>query len=467
MSQARLESVDGLVDPRTQQLGGRRALLARRHLAAGLVWALIAGNGVAIVWLWVHGGNLHVARTGDLLTSLARITGLLGAYSALLQVLLLARLPWLERVTGFDRLSVWHRWNGHACLYLVLAHVVLSVYGYALLDKISVPREISTMLGGGIYPGMITATVGTALLIVVVASSIVVARRRLPYEWWYAVHLTAYASIALGWFHQIPTGNELVLDRVAADYWRALYLATLAILLIWRVLVPLANVFRFQLRVAEVVTETPGVVSLRIAGRRLDRLQAEAGQFFLWRFLDRRRWRTAHPFSLSAAPDGRSLRITVKALGDHTSRLAEIAPGTRVLAEGPFGVFTSAARRREKVLLIAGGIGITPVRALLEEMRGDVAVLYRVIAPSDVVFHEELAALVHDRGARLDYVVGDHAGEEGRALLSPAHLRELVPDLDERDVYLCGPPAMTAAVESSLREAGLSRRQVRIERFAL
>jgi predicted ferric reductase len=186
-----------------------------------LLWTLVAGNAAALVWLWVHGGNVSDdLTTGELLTSAARVTGLLGAYAALLQVLLLARLPVVEDLVGFDRLTVWHRWNGHACLDLVLLHVVLSVWGYALMDKISVPKELSTMLGGGIYPGMITATVGTGLLIAVVLSSIVIARRRLRYEAWYLVHLTAYAAIALAWFHQIPTGNELVLDRIAADYWR-------------------------------------------------------------------------------------------------------------------------------------------------------------------------------------------------------------------------------------------------------
>src|SRR5438094_4239568 len=109
----------------------------RPLVAVSLVWALVLANAALILWLWVHGGNLNVHTTGDLLTSIARITGLLGAYLALLQVILLARLPWLERVVGFDRLSVWHRWNGHACLDLILAHVVFSVYGYALLDKIS------------------------------------------------------------------------------------------------------------------------------------------------------------------------------------------------------------------------------------------------------------------------------------------------------------------------------------------
>ena len=181
----------------------------RRALTAALLWTLLTGNAAVVVWLWVHGGNLTDDHgTGALLTSLGRLTGLFAAYGALLQVVLLARLPWLERLVGFDRLTVWHRWNGHATLDLVLAHVVLTVYGYSLTDKISLPKEISTMLGGGIYPGMITATVGTGLLIAVVISSIVIVRRRLRYEAWHAVHLAAYAGIALAWFHQIPPATS-------------------------------------------------------------------------------------------------------------------------------------------------------------------------------------------------------------------------------------------------------------------
>ncbi|MDX6504112.1 MAG: hypothetical protein QOE29_1237 [Gaiellaceae bacterium] len=457
------------IEPLPTRLPARPRPNSGRRQALGLtaVWVFVLGNAAGMVWLWIHGGNLTTKSTGDVLTSIARITGLISAYLALIQVILLARVPALERLVGFDRLIVWHRWNGHACLDLVLAHVFFSVWGYAALDKVSIPKEISTMLGGGIYPGMITATVGTFLLIAVVATSIVIVRRRLRYEWWHAVHLLAYAGIALAWFHQIPTGNELVLDTVAADYWRALYVATIAVIVIWRLLLPALKALRHRLHVVDVVEEAPGVVSVHIAGRGLDRLSARPGQFFLWRFVTRGSWWTSHPFSLSAAPTNDALRITVKALGDHTSRMARISPGTRVVAEGPFGVFTAAARRREKVLLVAGGIGITPVRALLEELSGDVVVIYRVFSEPEIVFAEELGVLTAERGAALHYVVGDHATEEGARLLSPEHLHELVPDIAERDVFLCGPPAMIAHTETSIRRAGVKRRHLHVERFAL
>jgi len=292
---------------------------------------------------------------------------------------------------------------------------------------------------------------------------VVVARRRLPYEWWYAIHLAAYAGIALAWFHQIPTGNELALDDVAANYWRALYVVTLGTIVVFRLGVPAVNALRFRLRVANVVPEGPDVVSVRVTGRQLDRLGARPGQFFLWRFLTRGRWWEAHPFSLSEAPNGQSLRMTAKAVGDFTRGLGELPAGTRVVAEGPFGVFTSDARRCTKTLLIAGGIGITPIRALLEEMDGDTVVLYRVIDAEEAVFTGELEHLA----ARVEIVAGDHADDDGRDLLSPEHLRELVPDIAERDVFVSGPPGMVNVIEKNVRRAGVPRRHVHAERFAI
>jgi predicted ferric reductase len=444
------------------------AASARRLAPAVAVLAFLLANAALIVWLWVHGGNVSkLNQTGDVLTSGARLTGLLAAYLALIQVVLIARLPWLERTFGLDHLTVWHRWNGHVCIDLVIAHVVLSVWGYAMLDKLPLPTEISTMITGGIYPGMITATIGTAMLLAVVVTSVVIVRRRLRYELWYAVHLLSYVGIALAWFHQIPTGNELVVDRYAADYWRALYLATIAVIVVFRLAVPLVNALRFRLRVDEVVSEGPGVVSLRLSGRRLDLLRVQAGQFFLFRFLGRGRWWASHPFSVSALPRDGAMRITIKELGDFTRGIGEIRPGTRVVAEGPFGVFTDRVRRTQRALLIAGGIGITPIRTLLEEMRGDIVVLYRVVDEAEVIFRDELEQLTQKRGAALHVVVGDHRLPSGRDLLSPAHLLELVPDIREREVYVCGPPAMADAITANARAAHVPRRHIHTERFAL
>jgi predicted ferric reductase len=476
-----------------------RAGAAGRRLALLAIWLFVAGNTAGILWIWGAGGadglGYHWHGLDTALVGVGRLTALLGGYLALVEVLLLARLPFLERAVGFDRLTVWHRRNGFLVIALVLAHVVFSVWGYAIQDRnsflteywnwLTLPQPGSATISGGIggsisahpasvalaptspYPGVITATVGTALLVAVVATSVVAVRRKLSYEWWYAIHFTVYAAIALSWFHMIPDGNELVIDRIAADYWRGLFALTLALVLYFRLARPLVQGARLDLRVTSVVREAPGVVSLRIGGRGLDRLGARPGQFFLWRFLTRGFWYTKHPFSLSEAPNGESFRITVKALGDHSSQLGEIPVGTRVLAEGPFGVFTAESSRTAKALLIAGGIGITPVRALLERMAGDIVVVYRVVAKDDIVFAGELDRIAARHGARIEYAVGDHTSREGRDLLSRAHLESLVPDLTDRDVFVCGPPGMIDRIVPSLRAAGVPRDQLHIERFAL
>jgi predicted ferric reductase len=435
---------------------------ASRRIAGWGLALLALANAAVVVALWAGHGTDDIHDTAGLLTALGRITGLLGAYLALLQLLLLARLPALERLVGFDRLTQWHRRNGIATLTLLLAHTVLITAGYTVGDRIELTSEIGRLISG--YPGVITATAGLVLLIAVTLTSIAVARRRLRYETWYFVHLYAYLAIALAFSHQIATGSEFVGDPAARAYWIALYLVTLGTLLVFRLGIPLARSAHHRLRVERVHEIAPGVISLDIGGTQLERLRARSGQFFTWRFLTRDRWWEAHPFSLSAAPDGRRLRITVKDLGDYTAKLRAIPPGTRVIAEGPFGAFTAAARRRSKVALIAGGVGITPILALLEDMPGepgDIAVVYRATKPEDVILRDELEALTDRRGADLHYVLG--AGDR----LDPAWLQQLVPDIAARDVYVCGPPAMTEATRAILRGSGVSRRHIYTERFAL
>ncbi len=441
---------------------------ARRAASAAALTLIIAGNGAAIVWMWLHDGGISgVHGRPEAFISLGRITGLLGVYLALLQVLMLSRLPPLERLVGFDRLTAWHRVNGKLCVSLIVAHVLLITAGYSLADRLTFGHEFSRLLG--VYPGMVTATIGTAIMVLVVLTSIAIVRRRMRYESWYFVHFTVYAGIALGYLHQLPTGNEFVVHPVQADYWISLYVATLAILLAYRVVRPMRSAFRYRLRVRSVTVEAPGVTSIEVTGRDLHALRAQAGQFMLWRFITKGRWWQSHPFSLSAIPTGDSLRLTVKAVGDFSSAIGKLEPGTRVFVEGPFGVFTSAARRRPEVVLIAGGIGITPLRTLFEELSesADVTLLYRVVSRRDIIFEEELREVERRRGATLHLLIGDHCTRKGATLLGPENLAKLVPGIADRDVYICGPAAMMDATRQALDQLGVPEEQIHNERFAL
>jgi predicted ferric reductase len=393
----------------------------------------------------------------------------LGLHLALvmaLQLVLVARLPFLDRRIGMDRLTSWHRWTGFTLFWLVLLHPTFILLGYSRLDRISFPREFLNLAQHQlpVLFGMIAA----GLVIIVGIVSIRFARRRLQYETWHTIHFMLYAVIVLAILHQLSEGSSFKTSALAQLYWWGVWAFAIVSLIVGRFVLPLVRNARHQLRVAAVVSESDNVVSVYVTGRRLGQLQAAAGQFFIWRFLGYHQWWQANPFSLSAAPDGASLRLTAKASGKTSASLRNLPIGTRVFAEGPYGAFTSLQRTRESTLLIAGGVGITPIRALLEELSGPIVVLYRVHRMADAVLLDELKALATMRGAQLHLLTGRTGeGSPPNNPFDPHSLATLVPDITERDVFVCGPAAMTAAVVHSLRALNVPKSQVHDERFSL
>jgi ferredoxin-NADP reductase len=323
------------------------------------------------------------------------------------------------------------------------------------------------------YPLILIATLGLLLFGLVAVTSARAARRRLSYEAWYALHLTAYAAVALAFLHQVAAGQDFVGHPINRLLWWALYVFIAIEVVRGRLLLPLRTWFRHRILVDRVVVESPGVVSVWVRGRRLDELGAEAGQFLLWRFLAPGHLWSAHPYSLSAAPDRGRLRITVKDAGDHSAALVHLRPGTPVIAEGPFGHFTLGKSRGSGLLLIAGGSGIGPIRALAEELvlRGprhhlDAVLLYRAGHVHNLALRAELDHLSRVAGLRVHYLTG-HRSELGRDPLSAAALHGLVPDVRSRDVYVCGPAGMTHNVLRAMRELRVPVRQLHSEDFEM
>ncbi|CAL9605924.1 Flavohemoprotein [Streptomyces sp. enrichment culture] len=422
---------------------------------AGL-YAVLLANAAVVAVLFVQAGFATNA-----LIVLGRLTGLYAALLMAFQLLLVARLPWFDRRIGMDRLTSWHRWTGFSVLWLLLAHAVFIVLGYAGSSSLDPVNQLVDL--AETVEGVLRAIVALAIIIVAGAVSARSARRRLAYETWHFIHLYTYVAVVLAFTHQVAAGTTFTASPVATAYWYTLWGAALASVFAGRLALPLWRNARHRLRVTAVVPENDDVVSVYLTGRDLDRLPARAGQFFLWRFLTKDRWWQANPFSLSAAPDGRTLRLTVKRAGDGSAALRHLKPGTRVFAEGPYGAFTALHRTRPDALLIAGGVGVTPIRALLEELRGHAVVIYRVATDRDAVLHDELRDLALARGAELHLVTGPPVPDR----LAPGELARLVPDLTGRDVYLCGPPPMMNAVLGSLRELGVPKAQIHFERFSL
>lgn len=427
-----------------------------RVAARGGLYALLAANAVAVAVFYVRAGT-----ASNTFIQLGRLAGLYGALLMAFQLLLVARLPWFDRRIGMDRLTRWHRWIGFGLLWTLVSHAAFITFGYAELSSLSPVDEFVEL--ATTVDGVLRAIVALGLILVVGGLSARYARRRLAYETWHFMHLYTYLAVVLAFSHQVATGTTFTASAVARAYWWGLWGAALGAVFVGRVALPLRRNLRHRLRVVAVVPESHDVVSIHIEGRDLDKLPARAGQFFMWRFLTRDRWWQANPFSLSAAPDGRRLRLTVKAAGVGSAGLRDLPVGTRVFAEGPYGAFTTMHRTRPDTLLIAGGVGITPIRALLEELPGHAVLIYRVARDRDAVLIDELRELAYEKGAMLHLVTGPVSPDK----LAPAELVRLVPDLVERDVFVCGPPGMTTAVLRGLRELGVPKAQIHAERFSL
>ena len=432
------------------------AIKRPRVVARTGLYAVLAANAAVVAVFFAQAGFASNA-----LIVLGRLTGLYAALIMAFQLVLVARLPWLDRRIGMDRLTSWHRWTGFGILWTLLAHVVFIAFGYAEGTDVGPIGEIVDL--AETTEGVLRAVVAFFLILVVGAVSARYARRRLAYETWHFIHLYTYVAVVLAFTHQVAVGTTFASSSVATGYWYGVWSVALGSVVLGRAVLPLWRNWRHQFRVTAVVPENDNVVSIYISGKDLDQLPARAGQFFLWRFLTADRWWQANPFSLSAAPDGRTLRLTAKAAGEGSAALRHVKVGTRVFAEGPYGAFTALHRTRPESVLIAGGVGVTPIRALLEEIQGHAVVIYRVGSDQAAVLYDELRDLALAKDAELHLVTGPPVPDK----LAAAELARLVPDIAERDVFLCGPPPMMNAVLGSLRELNVPKAQTHFERFSL
>jgi predicted ferric reductase len=437
-----------------------------------LAWLLV----LVVTALWVAGGGIQtLASVSGLFTSLGRLTGMWASALLLLQVLLMARIPFVERSYGQDELTRRHRLVGFTSFSLMVAHLVLITVGYAAAaDAGIVGTFVDVVLT---YPGMLLALAGTVALVMVVVTSVRKARSRLRYESWHLIHLYAYLGAGLAVPHQLWSGAEFLSSPVATVFWWSLWIASVVSVLAFRVGLPLLRTFRHRLVVSQVIREQPGLTTIVVTGRHLDSMPVRGGQFFQWRFLGTPGWTRAHPYSLSAAPDGRSLRLTVEHLGDGSRAVADLQPGTGVLVEGPYGRLHAGVRTRRKVLLMGSGIGITPLKAILEDLDqqpGDVVLVHRVRDASTRMIAADVDASAAARGAQVVVVPGRRVSDRRSWLpASAAHLddvtalRHLVPDVADRDVFICGASGWMDAVVAAAEGAGVPRKRIHLEAFAL
>ncbi len=434
-----------------------------------ILYIIISAVFIITIASWWHfsGFLLRTGNISDTLISISRLIGLIAAVLLPLQLILIGRVKWVESVFGLDKLSRLHRINGLVILALILLHPFLTVLSFSIRNEVAfIPQYISIIL---YWDDILFAFLGYLMLLGTIILSLTIIRRKLKYEWWYYVHIFNYFAIALIFLHT----RETTPDAKSIPwliFWFGIYVFTFLNVVWFRFARPTLRLWQHQFMVSKV--EDLGIAtSIYITGQKLDQFKIEAGQFMIFRFFQKGFWQQAHPFSISIAPNGREIKITAKKLGDYTSELGNIKPGTIVLIDGPHGVFTEKKITQNKLLFIAGGIGITPIYSLLESLGAnhpDKILLYSNKTVAETVFAKEVSSLSSKNKFKLINIYADEkvtGAEFGR--LDQETLAKLVPDITDRDIFLCGPPPMMIALRKAMIELGVPKKHIHFERFAL
>lgn len=422
-----------------------------------------AGLGVSVGLALTAQTRAGFTAPGGTATFLGSFTGLVGTYLALVMVLLVSRIPFVEHVLGQDGLLRWHRRLAPWPISLLIAHAIFITVGYAQAARNGIWHEAGVLIGQ--YPDILIATVALGIMCAIGVVSVRAIRRRLPRERWWLIHLYMYLALALSYAHVIALGPSFVGHPLTQLVWAVAWICTAGVVLGYRFGLPVIRTLRHRLEVVEVRREGPGVVSIILRGRKLERLPVSGGQFLFWRFLTPGMWWQAHPYSLSALPRPPYLRLTVKNVGDHSGGLARLGPGTKVAIEGPYGAFTRHAQQQSQALLIAGGIGVTALRSLLEDLpkRSAPVVIVRASSEADFVLRQEIGDLVRIKRGQLHEVIGGR----DRVRLNERKLARMVPDISERDVYICGPEGFVAELVQMVKDLGVADESIHHEAFAL
>ena len=439
----------------------------RKHSAAGVDWAALllgAGLGLTLALQATTMRASDISSVYSIIASLSRLAALTGSYFAIVGIFFVARIPAVDRGVGHDRLVAWHRKLGPWSLYLILIHVLFIVLSFAGQDQIPLYKEMWNFLTK--FPWMWPALAGFILMMAAGVTSYKKARAKMSYETWWIIHIYTYVAIAAAFMHQVLNGQMFVGHPLNRLYWTALYIVMAAAVIIYRIGIPLVRSLRVNLVVDKVVVEGPGLISVIMKGRNLKSLAAEGGQFFGWRFLTRGHFLMSHPYSLSAAPTDNHLRITIKDLGDHSRATRHIKPGTRVFVEGPYGAFTAGRATQPHLVMIGGGVGITPIRALMEEFKNGVQmdVFYRVSRKEELILTDELDYLEKNANGsiRIHYLVGSRKDYP----MDAEFIKAYAPRAADSDFYICGPEALVETVRKAAADLGVPKNRFHDEDFA-
>ena len=442
-----------------------------------LVLGLLPAAVVAAAWLVLRRDDLSAGRE-HVIGAVADLAALLGLTGFVVLVTLGTRLAWVERTFGLDRMSRLHRRLGPWVVGLFILHGVGRTVRFSLGHGRSWTWSYLFYLGTG-DAGLLVGHL--ALYLVLIAAGVALLRgKRLPFRVWKPGHLLVYPAVLLGFVHAAVKGwGDLRLFPTDAVYF-GLAASALALFGV-RAVDRMTRDRRRTWILERVVGETHDTTSLVLArpGDPGPFRFRRAGQFAVIRARSGRGWSEPHPFTISCAPASEVLRFTIKAVGAFSAGVRALPPGTPFLCEGPYGAFYPDFGREKRIVMIAGGVGITPFLSFLRHAARSApdtgfTLIWANKTHADIIAMDELRALAQPPFLKVVHVLSQEPGglpESGEAVVYErgrvgAEVLAKHAARSPATYYLCGPSPMQEAVLAALRGAlGVRPREVKRELF--
>lgn len=389
--------------------------------------------------------------------------GFVGLAMMGLQFVLTARYSKIGAPFGIDELLQFHGQAGYFAWGFIMAHFIIlfladSQFWEFLDPRVNLPRALA-------LSGVIVAA--TALI----ATTYWREKFGIIYEWWRASHgLLALFVVFVGTVHILQV-SHYVSAPWQQTVWVTLSVAAMGMLVHNRVWRPLQMKKR-PWKVVSVTEEVDTIWSVELEPVSHSGIEFKAGQF-VWITLGDTPFKLQqHPFTISSAPGKKTIRLTIKALGDFTSEIENLETGTTAFVEGPYGNFTLDASVKTHNVFINGGIGITPTMSVLQDLKSNndqrqTTVIFGTPSFELTPFYDELKELSNEINLNVVHVLeeapDDWDGETG--FITDEIMKRHLPDISNCEFFICGPPPMMDVAEATLREWEVPVYRVHSERF--
>ncbi len=434
-----------------------------RTIWLGVLGAIIAGP--ALLWL-------ATAPAEPLWSRLSVITGLFALSALVCAAIVPSRIRSLNRAFGIESVMEVHRFLGVAATFLVLAHLACVVAAdpanAALLDVFRSGPPAKAAVGA------------TVALVALVAAAVLRRVMGVSYETWRWLHVGLVATVIVlsvlhvWWLDHLVRnpGMQLLLGVLVA-----IFVMVAAYRWVWRTLLDPATEFVVREVRAENATVSTLVLGPRDGRHSLTESWAFAPGQFAWLRLERTLTAEEHPFTIASSAHHDGTEFTIRHAGDFTRELRQLPPGSSVWVDGPHGAFTTDVGPCHGFVMIAGGVGITPMMSMLRTAahRGDTRP-YRLIVtatcPEDLLFRDELGRMRDDLDLEVTEVLrrprdgwDGHTGDLGADLLSL--VLGTVDDAEHLDYFICGPPGLVDAAMDVIDALDVAPSRVHTELFDL